>query len=85
METRKSEPDEGKQRKGLEEHRDHSPTTAAQTRASNLAGLANDQNHRVAASDVEFRFGPDGNSGALYCYAPVIQAALISGSYLKGS
>ena len=25
--------------------------------------------HRVAASDVDFRFDPDGNSGALYCYA----------------
>ena len=29
----------------------------------------NDHNHRVAASDVDFRFDPDGNSGALYCYA----------------
>ena len=29
----------------------------------------NAHNHRVAASDVDFRFGPDGNSGALYCYA----------------
>jgi hypothetical protein len=29
---------------------------------------SNDHNHRVAASDVDFRFGPDGNSGALFCY-----------------
>ena len=25
--------------------------------------------HRVAASDVDFRFGPDGNSGAFDCYS----------------
>ena len=31
--------------------------------------LHNDQGHRVAASDVEFRVGPDGNSGSLCCYA----------------
>jgi len=29
--------------------------------------MANDHNHRVAASDVDLRFGRDGNSGALYC------------------
>ncbi len=28
---------------------------------------SNVNNHRVAASDFDFRFGPDGNSGALYC------------------
>jgi len=32
----------------------------------------NDPNHRVAASDVDFRFGPNGNSGALYCYATIV-------------
>ena len=31
----------------------------------------NDHNHRVAASDFDFRFGPDGNSGALFCYLPL--------------
>ena len=35
-------------------------------RESNLAN--NDQNHRVAASDVDFDFGPAGNSGAFFCY-----------------
>ena len=28
----------------------------------------NDQNHRVAASDLDFNFGPTGNSGAFFCY-----------------
>jgi hypothetical protein len=30
--------------------------------------LHNDHNHRVAASDIDFKFSPDCNSGALYCY-----------------
>jgi hypothetical protein len=31
----------------------------------------NVQNHRVAASDVDFRFGPVGNSGAFFCYPTI--------------
>ena len=34
----------------------------------------NVQNHRVAASDVDFTFGPAGNSGAFFCY-PTIGAS----------
>ena len=69
MENRKSEPDEGKQRKGLEEHRDHSPTTAAQTRASNLAGLANDQGHRAVTFGFQLEIAGGHGSGAPPCYA----------------
>jgi hypothetical protein len=32
----------------------------------------NAQNHRVAASDVDFRFDPAGNSGAFFCSAFVL-------------
>jgi hypothetical protein len=35
---------------------------------SRVGALANDQDHRVAASDVDCSFSPDGNSGA-FCYA----------------
>ena len=31
-----------------------------------LLESANDQNHRVAASDADFRFDPAGNSGAFF-------------------
>ena len=31
--------------------------------------MHNVKRNRVAASDVDFRFGPDGNSGALCCYS----------------
>ena len=34
----------------------------------------NVQNHRVAPSDLDFKFDPAGNSGAFFCYPPIFAA-----------